>query len=47
MFWSAAAWKQGWPARPYYELVGWAEPDEAGTMSVASSGARFPIGEAA
>jgi hypothetical protein len=34
---------------PYYELVGWAEPDGTGkkTMSVASSGVRFPIGEAA
>ena len=34
---------------PYYELVGWAEPDGGGkkTMSVASSGIRFPIGEAA
>jgi hypothetical protein len=34
---------------PYYELVSWAEPDEGGkkTMSVASSGIRFPIGEAA
>lgn len=34
---------------PYYELVGWAEADGAGTrtMSVASSGVRFPIGEAA
>ena len=34
---------------PYYELVGWAEPDGLGkkTMSVASSGFRFPIGEAA
>ena len=34
---------------PYYELVGWAESDGAGkkTMSVASSGVRFPIGEAA
>ncbi len=34
---------------PYYELVGWAEPDGGGkkTMSVASSGVRFPIGEAA
>jgi hypothetical protein len=34
---------------PYYELVGWAEPDGPGkkTMSVSSSGVRFPIGEAA
>jgi len=34
---------------PWYELVGLAQPDpgEAGTMSVASSGARFSIGEAA
>jgi len=34
---------------PYYELVSWAEPDGGGkkTMSVASSGVRFPIGEAA
>ena len=34
---------------PYYELAGWAEPDEngAGTMSITSSGVRFPIGEAA
>jgi uncharacterized protein len=34
---------------PYYELVGWAEHDGGGkkTMSVASSGVRFPIGEAA
>jgi hypothetical protein len=33
----------------WYELVGLAQPDpgEAGTMSVASSGARFSIGEAA
>lgn len=34
---------------PYYELVSWAEPDGEGqkTMSVASSGQRFTIGEAA
>ena len=34
---------------PYYELVSWAEPDGGGkkTMSVASSGIRFPIGEVA
>jgi hypothetical protein len=34
---------------PYYELVGWAEPDGDAkrTMSVSSSGLRFPIGEAA
>jgi uncharacterized protein len=34
---------------PYYELVSWAEYDGGGqnTMSVASSGIRFPIGEAA
>ncbi len=34
---------------PYYELVSWAEPDGGGhrTMSVTSSGVRFPIGEAA
>ena len=34
---------------PYYELVGWAEADSGGspTMSIASSGVRFPIGEAA
>ena len=34
---------------PWYELVGLAQPDpgEAGTMSVASSGARFSIGQAA
>lgn len=34
---------------PYYELVSWAEPDGEGKkiMSVASSGVRFPIGEAA
>jgi hypothetical protein len=34
---------------PYYELVGWAEPDggNSPTMSVVSSGVRFPIGEAA
>jgi len=34
---------------PYYELVGWAEPDGAGGhgMSVVSSGVRFPIGQAA
>jgi hypothetical protein len=33
---------------PYYELVGWAEPDgdSKRTMSVTSSGVRFPIGEA-
>src|SRR5690606_32606203 len=34
---------------PWYEIVGWAEPDGEGkrTMSVVSSGARFVIGEAA
>ena len=34
---------------PYYELVGWSEPDEgsASSMSITSSGVRFPIGEAA
>ena len=34
---------------PYYELVGWSEPDEGSTssMSITSSGVRFPIGEAA
>jgi hypothetical protein len=34
---------------PYYELVSWAESDGPGkkTMSVSSSGVRFPIGEAA
>ena len=34
---------------PYYEVVSWAEPDGEGkkTMSVASSGQRFTIGEAA
>jgi len=33
---------------PYYELVNWAEDETGdGTMSVASSGARFPIGRAA
>lgn len=31
----------------WYELVGWAEDDAgAGTMSVASSGIRFPVGRA-
>jgi hypothetical protein len=34
---------------PWYELVGWAEPDgpDRKLMSVASSGVRFPIGMAA
>ena len=33
---------------PYYELDNWAEPDAGrSTMSVMSSGARFPIGEMA
>lgn len=33
---------------PYYELVNWAVDETGdGTMSVASSGARFPIGQAA
>ncbi len=34
---------------PYYELVGWAEPDpdEAGAMSVSSSGQRFQMGRVA
>jgi hypothetical protein len=34
---------------PYYEMVNWAEPDEGGrnTMSVASSGVKFAIGEMA
>ncbi|RYG35822.1 MAG: DUF1285 domain-containing protein [Burkholderiales bacterium] len=33
---------------PYYELVNWAEDETGdGTMSVASSGARFAIGKAA
>jgi hypothetical protein len=33
---------------PYYDLVSWAEPDfGAPTMSISSSGVRFPIGEAA
>lgn len=35
-------------ARPaWYELVSWAAPDEdKSTMSVMSSGVRFPVGEA-
>jgi hypothetical protein len=34
---------------PYYEIVGWAEPDGEGTktMSVASSGVKFAVGEMA
>lgn len=34
---------------PYYELVGWAEPDpdEEGAMSIASSGQRFQMGRVA
>jgi hypothetical protein len=34
---------------PYYELVGWAEPDPAdeGAMSLASSGQKFQIGRVA
>ena len=34
---------------PYYEIVGWAEPDQGGTntMSVASSGVKFAVGELA
>ncbi len=34
---------------PWYEMVGWAEADGGGrkTMSVTSSGMKFPIGELA
>lgn len=34
---------------PWYEIVGWAEPDALGgrSMAVSSSGVRFPIGETA
>jgi len=34
---------------PYYEIVGWSEPDQGGTntMSVASSGVKFAVGDLA
>lgn len=32
---------------PWYEIVGWAEADPGGSMSVTSAGVRFPIGAAA